>query len=371
MKLLSLTGGALPSDSRSVELQNESEATVWPRVKHNHVQMLFLAAVISLIAAPVLARMYEEPTSFSLKDKSQEQVERKILPRIDPRRLLAEDKARAKNPVHPGPLRFAVAADVAFNLDNSGTWQDVSGGRVWRLRIQGPGATSLNLGITRFQMPEGAKLWIYDPAHKHVEGPYTARHRSHLGGLWTPIIEGDEIVVEVFVPAGTSKPVVEITKANRGYRGFLKTGIFGGSEGTCETDVICPEGNAWRSQIRAICLYTINGTEACTGNLMNNTALDFRPFVLSANHCGVTSTSDATIVVFWNFQSATCGTHGPGSLRTLSQDRLFVPPARPAISYSSSFPPRQIPASTSSSRGGMLAARRPQEPSAFITRLPT
>ncbi|HEV7642313.1 MAG TPA: Ig-like domain repeat protein [Pyrinomonadaceae bacterium] len=281
---------------------------------------VFLARTLSVLVLIIilthsgLAQTNElQPSSFSLNDRSQDQVDRKVLPKIDPERLLAEDRARDKDPKKPQPLRFAVAADVAFNLDNSGTWTDLPDGRLWRLRIQSPGANSLNLGITRFDMTEGAKLWIYDPGHKEIEGPYTSRDRSRLGSLWTPIIGGDEIVVEVFVPKGVSQPRIEIRKANRGYRGFGKSGIFGSSEGTCETDVICAEGNAWRNQIRAVNLYTISGTVACTGTLMNNTAQDRRRYVLSANHCGVNSAAAAaSIVVFWNFESATCGTHGPG-----------------------------------------------------------
>ena len=104
---------------------------------------------------------------------------------------------------------------------------------------------SHNLGITRFDLPAGAKLWFYDPAGRHVEGPYTARNRSHAGSLWTPIIEGDEIVVELFVPTGAAQPAVLIGKVNKGYRGFGKVGLLGGSEGLCNIDVICPEGNPW------------------------------------------------------------------------------------------------------------------------------
>jgi lysyl endopeptidase len=136
--------------------------------------------------------------------------------------------------------------------------------------------------------------------------------------LWTPVIEGDEIVVEVFVPSGASQPAIEIGKVNQGYRGIQKSGdkdsLGFGTEGTCEIDVVCPQGNPWPDQIRATGVYTVNGTEACTGTLLNDTAVDFRPYFLSAHHCNVDSTSDATVVVYWNFQSATCGTHGPGSL---------------------------------------------------------
>ncbi|GAA0720050.1 hypothetical protein GCM10009105_29100 [Dokdonella soli] len=282
----------------------------WGSLAH----LLFVAVLILAFPVSGFAKMYEEPRSFSLKDKSIERVERKTLPKLNIERLLEEDRARGKEPQHPGPHRFAVSADVAYALDNSGTWQKLPDGRLWRLRIQSPGAKSLNLGITRFEMPEGAKLWIYDPKQTHVEGPYTSRHRNRLGGLWTPVIESDEIVVEVFVPTGVSQPVVEIGKVNQGYRGFDKGVSGGGTEGACENDVICPVGDPWRNQIRAVGVYTLNGTADCSGTLLNDTAHDFKPYFLSANHCGVNSTNDSTIVVYWNYQSATCGTHGPGSL---------------------------------------------------------
>jgi hypothetical protein len=256
--------------------------------------------------------MYEAPRSFALNDKSQDQADRKVLPNIDAARLLAEDAARGK--LRPGPRRFAVAVNSSYSLTNSGTWQNLPDGRLWMLHFQSPGAKSLNLGITRFEMPQGAKLWIYDPAHSHVEGPYTAAHRSHAGSLWTPIIAGEEMVVEVFVPTGVAQPVIEIGRVNQGYADPAKTGIFGGNEGTCNNDVVCAVGNPWSNQIRAVGLYTVSGTDACTGNLMNDTAFDFKPYILSANHCGVDGTNDSTIVFYWNFQSATCGTHGPGSL---------------------------------------------------------
>jgi lysyl endopeptidase len=201
-----------------------------------------LAVLVLVLAVPGFAqtRQREKPRSFSLNDKSQEQVQRKVLPKVDVERLLAEDRARGKNTQRPGPRRFAVAVDVNYTLENSGTWQTLDDGRLWRLRIQSPGAKSHNLGITRFEMPEGAKLWIYDPARKHVEGPYTSRNRSHAGSLWTPVIEGEEIVVEVFVPTGVSQPVIGIRKVNQGYTGFNKDIPGGGTEGDCEIDVVCP-----------------------------------------------------------------------------------------------------------------------------------
>jgi hypothetical protein len=277
-------------------------------------RVLFNTVLALILVVSAFAKMYETPRSFSLNDKSQDQADRKILPNIDTERLLAEDLARRKDPQHPAPQRFAVAVNSSYSLTNSGTWQTLADGRLWLLRLQSPGAKSLNLGITRFDMPQGAKLWIYDPAHTQVEGPYTASHRSRLGSLWTPVIEGEEMVVEVFVPTGVAQPVIEIGTVNQGYASLGKSGLFGTSEGTCENDVVCSVGDPWRNQIRAVGLYSVSGTTACTGNLLNDTASDLKPYILSANHCGVDSTNDASIVFYWNFQSPTCGTHGPGSL---------------------------------------------------------
>src|SRR5262245_48685019 len=89
------------------------------------------------------AKMYETPRSFALKDKSQDQVNRKVLPKIDAKALLAKDIARGRQPARPEPHHFAVSADVSYTLDNSGTWQTMPDGKLWRLRIQTPGAISM------------------------------------------------------------------------------------------------------------------------------------------------------------------------------------------------------------------------------------
>lgn len=279
------------------------------------------AAVVVLFALSASAKLYEEPRSFRLADKSLDKIEVKVLPKVDVERLLAEDKAanREKNSREPLPLRVAIAIDTQFDLTNSGTWETLPDGRLWRLRIQSPGARNQSLGIMRFEMTRGAKLWVYNPGHEHGEGPYTAKDRSRSGQLWTPIIEGEEIVVEVFVPSGVAQPVVRIAKVNQGYRGLGKTGDkggFGGSEGACEIDVVCPEGTPWADQIRAVGVYTFNvgvSTYICTGTMLNNTSVDFTPYFLTANHCSVDSSNESSVVVYWNFQSPTCGAHGPGS----------------------------------------------------------
>lgn len=298
-----------------------------------NLRVLFLGVLVLVFAVSGLAKMYEEPRSFKLGDKSQDQVQRKVFPKIDIERLLAEDRARAKDAKEqqrrPGPLRFAVPANVSFTLKDSGTWRTLSDGRLWRLRIQSPGAKNINLGITRFDMPEGAKLWIYDPDHKRVDGPYSSRDRSRKGRLWTPAIDGEEIVVEVFVPTGVREPLILISRVNQGYRDFSKDGPDKG-HGACNNDVICPEGDPWRDQIRSVARYTIDGAFLCTGQLVNNTALDFTPYFLSANHCGVSAANDDTLVFYWNYESPNCGDLGGGSLADNQTGAIFRASSAPS-----------------------------------------
>lgn len=294
-----------------------------PRCPFRRSQTFLLVVMLVALASPGFAQTSgrEAPRSFSLNDKSQELVERKVQRRVDAARLLAEDRVRGEEKRRPGPMRIAVPVSVNYTLENAGTWQNVSDGRLWRLRIQSPGAKNHNLGITSFDLPQGAKLWVYDPGHEHFEGPYTSGNRNQDGSLWTPLIEGDEIVVEVFVPTGALQPVVKIQRVNQGYRGLEKPGEksgFAGTEGTCNNDVICsPEGDPWRDQIRAVGVYLISndgGTGVCTGTMLNDIPHDLKPYFLSANHCLDHNGVPSSVVVYWNFESATCGTHGPGSI---------------------------------------------------------
>lgn len=288
------------------------------------MRRLLAAAVLVLltISGQALAKMYEEPRSFALRGDSLDRVDRKVLKSIDAKSLRSRSLEAPNKSQRPGPFQFAIAEDVLLGLDNSGTWRDVPNGRLWRLRIHSPGAVSHNLGITRFEIPEGAKLWVYDPERKQVEGPYTASHRSQRGSLWTPIIDGDEIVVELFVPAGATPKALVIGKVNKGFFDFRKEGADK-NHGTCNNDVVCPEGDPWRDQLRSVARYTINGTSLCTGQMLNNTSFNFTPYFLSANHCGVTAANDDTLVFFWNFQAPTCGAQNGGSLADTQTGSIF------------------------------------------------
>lgn len=275
-------------------------------------------ALLLLLAGTAAAKMYRPPVSFTTDVADLAAVDRHVMRPVDNFALLAAAKS-AEAAGAAVPYVFAHALEVSLDLENSGTWEDLDdGSRLWRLRIASPTALSLSLGFSRFDLPEGAALWIYSPRGEAVEGPYTARHRSRHGRLYTPAIPGNEIVVELYVPAAAeSPPALHLERVHHDFRGFAK------AHGSCNNDVICPEGDPWRDQIRSVARYMRSGTTLCSGQLVNNTAEDDTPYFLSAYHCGVTPQNDDTVVVYWKYEAPVCGQQAGGSLDLNQTGSIF------------------------------------------------
>ena len=265
-------------------------------------------------ASPTAGRSL--PPSLLLDRGLADGVQRIEMPEIDVAPLIAEDLAIARSG-EPHVPRFAAAMEAAFGPHNSGEWAQLAdGSELWRLRIHSPGALNLNLHLARFELPLGAALWIHDPDGAQVHGPYTIHDQNRAGALWTPVVTGDEVDVEIVAPAGTrSQVAVEIASVNHGYRAFGGLEEFPPpKQGDCNIDVICPEGDDWRQQIRSVARISISGVGLCSANLLNNTAEDGTPYLLTAQHCIKTAAQALSVVAYWNYESPICGWRAGGNL---------------------------------------------------------
>jgi hypothetical protein len=227
------------------------------------------------------------------------------MPAVDHAALLAED-ARAAGP--GVPVRYALPQPAFAAPPSDGLWETLADGTLlWRLLVRSPGAVSLNFGFGRYHMPPGGRLLLYTPDGAGVRGPFTEADNETHGELWTPMLPGDEVVLEVRVPAEAFGELeLELTSVNHGYR-TLGSALESGS---CNVDVICPEGDGWRDQIRSVAVISTGGSTFCTGFLVNNTAQDLTPYFMTANHCGINSGNAASLVVFWNYENSTCRVPG-------------------------------------------------------------
>ncbi len=241
------------------------------------------------------------------------------------------------NAAAPVPLRFAVARSVKLTPANSGTWEQLAQGRLWRLRLASSGATDLNFGFTEFWLPEGAALYVISEGEDYYQGPYTAADNSPSSQLWTPVVPGEAAIIELFIPAGLDEePRLVLTQVAAGYRDLFHRGksLITPKASSCEIDVACPQAAAWANEIRSVARISIGGTGFCSGTLIMDLPRDFRPFFLTANHCGITPANASSVVVYWNYQSPACGQHGVGGSLDQNQTGATFRAAKADVDFS-------------------------------------
>ena len=261
------------------------------------------------------------PVSFTLKDKSVFPIVQ--MTKVNPDELLKEDAYTDTMPDYP--YRFAKVLKVNLSLDNSGLWQEIKGkGRIWRLGIKSVGAYSLNLIFQKYDLPPGARLFLYNPDHSMVLGAFTEENNKPWGSLAIAPVRGDEIIIEYFEPGKTAhKAHLVIGSVGYAYRDILglMDDRFGLSQ-PCNKDINCSDGAEWQYEKHAVCriIFTkLNGNSyLCSGSLINNAKNNEIPYFLSANHCLPTSYEAQTAVYYFNYESPACN-GGDGDIsQTLS-----------------------------------------------------
>lgn len=275
------------------------------------------------LAAPRDAR----PAAFTHRLPAEHTVDLKRMPAVDTARLRTED-ARQSRALGQRPVRFAVPHAVDLTPHTAGDWDELpTGDLVWRLRVESKDALSLNFGFSEYRMPEGGRLLVYPAGLGKSANPdairaFDAADNAATGVLWTPIVPGDSAVIEAVVPrAKLSELKLRLTSINHDYVGFGRLAREGalmeakGVSGSCNVDVVCPDGDDFRAEIPSVGAYSRFGQFYCSGALLNTTANDRRMYFLTAHHCGMgTADAAASIVVYWNYENSTCRT--PGSAQS-------------------------------------------------------
>ena len=222
------------------------------------------------------------------------------------------------------PLRFAVPTFVSITPAAYGLWEELDGNKLrWTYRVTCDNAVSMNLGFKRYNMPQSGSMIVMNETADFQIRPFTSQDNKDHGELWTPIIPSNQAIIEIVVDRADKKHVsrnIELTSINSGYRRFGEGDNRGSSE-SCNIDVVCPQGDSWWDEIPSVGVYTLNGYLTCTGVMMNNTSQDQTPYFLTANHCGVTSGSDSSIVVYWNHHNTYCHSEVLPPWSTLEQTK--------------------------------------------------
>jgi lysyl endopeptidase len=233
------------------------------------------------------------------------------LPPVDP--LLIESLVSSNRESVRKPLQFAVERPVQLCPESHGGWIEHEGYRIWRVHIVSPGAYSLGLVFNEYRVEKGVNIFIYDPDQHVVKGAFTAGNNKRSGVLPVGHVPGEELIVEMQVPDHMADyGIVNIESVSHAFLDIGQAtgkkdcppGEFGCSQ-ACEIDINCSEGDQWQETKKSVVrIYTTR--QYCSGVLLNNTAYDGTPYVLTAEHCiNHPYYADRSVFVF-NYESPSC-----------------------------------------------------------------
>jgi len=267
-----------------------------------------LAGLLFLCAGALMGQVSQGGLPVSFQKLSLSSIPTVETGPVDVQALLAEDEIEHEQGL---PFRFGAPFDVNYNSDNSGTWDDLpDGGRLWRLRIESPGAYSINLLYDYFYMPPGGRMFLYSEDRQMVLGAFTEANNKDQGQFATAPVKGDVTIVEYYEPPEVrGQGSIAIGRIVHGYKDIFnyagEKGIDGFEDsGPCNNNINCPEGNPWQREKRAVVMIMLSGgTRWCSGTLINNVRKDGTPYILTANHC---LGSEATWIIWFNYESPTC-----------------------------------------------------------------
>ena len=268
-----------------------------------YLYFLFLASYISLAQVTDLV----DPKSWT-NNLTDDNIEVVTIPFEDLARYIEED-LRTQQQSLAKPYRFGAKLQTnvtryshgeTINLDN--------GDRIWRVGFESIGAKTINFIISDYELIDGAELYIYNSDRSQKMGPYTSNENTSINEITTWPIDGDKVYMEFYEPADiVDQSTFTIKEMVHGYRSVTSQDVAEralNDSGPCNLDADCPLGNNFDQQKRSVVMLVSGGNGFCSGTLVNNTAQDRRPLILTANHCGAGPGNEAPVggTASWAFR---------------------------------------------------------------------
>lgn len=229
--------------------------------------------------------------------------------------------------------QYAHRFNVSYNSLHSGKWQIMDDGRrVWRISISSPGAYSLGLFFSKFRLPRGGQLFVYNNQSDRILGGYNEKNNKKSGRFSIEPLLGDNITIEYIEPlqpdfiadleiGSVLHDYKNIFNQLRGEESLLK------ASGTCNVNINCVEGDEWQVEKQSVCkiTYTVgNSVYLGSGALVNNTSFDGTPYFLTAHHV-INLQEDADVAIFYfNYEAVDCGSSVGSKSQSISGSSLLA-----------------------------------------------
>ncbi len=277
-----------------------------------HLYLLFISTFIFSLSAFSQLSTQEKPRSLRGNvQKSSIELPVANLPAVPVEKLLKEDEE------FPTPFRYAQIAELEVDILSDAEITEVANGTVYLYNLKGENAYSLQTTFEPFFLPKGYELYVYN--ENMMLGAFTSRNNKPYKSLTIQDIPGNELTIELFVPAHAEATNAALTlrSVSQAYRDIFST------KDTKESvfiDINCEEGDNWQLEKHAVAKMTYqrdDGSYLCTGALVNNTAEDGTPYFLTAYHCLNTNESAETLITYFNYERSDCNGLGNAG-KTLS-----------------------------------------------------
>ena len=271
------------------------------------------------------AQVKSEPVAVSRLPKEA------AVPRIALGPLASAKKAAQQNtgaPLQIGQGRQVQATASAADLAGQLRWNTLADGtQVAALAFSSEGAQAMRLGVLARRVPAGAVLRFYGENGANMVEKTAAeldelRQLNEAGGVagddarmvWGPVTTGSVSVLEVQLPAGADASQLQLAVPRLSHLAqtvwqAVKSTSEIGAAGSCHLDVMCNADLQAESRSVAKMVFTLASGDStyCTGTLMNDAKGSLTPYFLTANHCMSTQAAASTIVTYWYFRAASCG----------------------------------------------------------------
>ncbi len=282
-----------------------------------HLLQVLAVVALFLTGYTAKAQMSYGGEPYSFKNTISQVVPTIEIEALDAEALLAEDAAI---PGKDHPLRIGVTKEVNYSMENSGRMDMLpDGGRVWRIAFHMEDATFTSMNFSKFNIPDGAELYLYTPDREYVIGKFINKNQMEDGTFYPQEMPGEDIVVEYYEPANVAfNGELVINQISQGYYDFFHIkaieGQIGNAEGTCHPNAICYDAT-WHAQINSVVCYTMTSGMSvymCSGAMVNNTSNDNTQYLLSANHCY----ESGTWKFYFGYQATSCSGSNGSVLKT-------------------------------------------------------
>lgn len=184
-----------------------------------------------------------------------------------------------------------------------------AGSRVWGTRVRVAGAWRLRLHLERVNLPAGTRLWVWGAGE--APRPFGLELLGPDGDLWTPSAGGEELFLEIALPAGEAEARVEIREVGELFRLGSLLPVFE-PLGECIEDASCIGTGTFdavaaaRKAVAHLEFEDDGDFFICSGGLLNDAQSSGTPYLLTANHCFSNQAAASSLEAFWDFRTVSC-----------------------------------------------------------------